>query len=395
MTLSKGSILLALILWSPIRVMAASLAIPASSTASAAPIADIPAENPAELPLFSAGPPGARTTRSAVREPVLVAICYHRFGIETRLDPYCISPFRLAAELRWLRSDGWASVSLTQVAAALDGDTHALPRKGIVLSVDDGYKAGALGAPVFRRYGFHAVYFVVPGILGHSAFLSYRDLRRLEAQGHEVACHTLTHADLAKVPPGMDPLAYARWVDHELRESKRLLEKALGHPVDALAWPYGAYNPAVAASALRVGYRQLWSVSGGVNAVQDLDRTRLRRIILMGLPSLKSFQQRVEGLPLGGPVDCISEGDLFYRSQLPVRLSVPIGVRAALGGVSDSVGTTGGLTLDTGLSDGFHYLNLADWHARRSTSFLFQVAPDAWRPYFAALAAGVSSTGRP
>src|SRR5665213_1325816 len=103
---------------------------------------------------------------SSPPEPVLAAICYHRFGLETGKDPYRISLARLAGQLEWLRANGCRGVSLTQVAAALDGDPLGLPPKAVLLSVDDGYKAGALGAAVFERYGFHAVYFVVTAMLG-------------------------------------------------------------------------------------------------------------------------------------------------------------------------------------------------------------------------------------
>lgn len=331
---------------------------------------------------------GGNATGAVEPERLLAAVCYHRFGAETRKDPYRISLARLAAQLDWLHADGWRSVSLTQVAAALDGDTRALPLKGVLLSVDDGYKAGALAAGVFEHHGFHAVYFVVPSVVGEGSFLSYDDLRALEARGFEVASHTLTHPDLAKVPKGMDPAAYVRWVDHELTESKRLLERGLGHPVEALAWPYGAYNPAVAAAARRAGYRQLWSVSGGVNSTRSLDRLRLRRILLMGHPPLGTFQKRLSAKPLPFAVPGISEGALVYRSELPLRIGVPKGVRAALGGVPLAFGTDGGITLDA-LKNGFHYLNLAEEDGGgRQTPYLFQVVPDAWRPYFEALASG-------
>jgi peptidoglycan/xylan/chitin deacetylase (PgdA/CDA1 family) len=326
----------------------------------------------------------------AAPEPVLAAICYHRFGPETRLDPYRISTQRLGEQMGWLRSNGWQAVSLSQVAAALSGDASALPAKGVLLSVDDGYKAGALGAAVFEHYGYRAVYFVYPSVLGHGAFLGWDDLRALEARGFEVACHTLSHPNLAKVPAGMDAAAYAAWVGGELVESKRILERNLGHPVQALAWPYGAYNPALVAAAKRAGYSQLWTVSGGLNRVHALDGMRLRRILLMGSPPLKSFSRRMQANPVDAPLQGLAEGDLVYRSQLPLSLRVGDGAQASLG--SEPLGLEQGpgsrvLTLGPDLADGFHYLILDEGSgpSRRVSPILFQVAPDAWKPCFAAL----------
>ncbi|MGH7441151.1 MAG: polysaccharide deacetylase family protein [bacterium] len=263
-----------------------------------------------------------------------------------------------------------------------------MPRKAVLLSVDDGYKAGALAAPVFERYGFRAVYFVVPAVLGRGAFLSYGDLRALKARGFDIGSHTLTHPDLAKVPRGMDPQGYARWISKELGEPKRLLEAALGRPVTALAWPYGAYNPAVAAAALRLGYHQLWSVSGGLNDEAHLDPSRLRRLILMGHPSLADFARRMKKLPLRPYDGGIAEGSLIYRSQLPLRVSVPVGCEAVLGGKPVKLDAGHGFWLGRRTKGGFHYLNIAeeDGKTNRMTPFLFQIAPDAWKACFAALA---------
>ncbi len=337
----------------------------------------------------SAAPPPPHAAVGRGPDHLLAAICYHRFGPETAKDPYRISLKRLAGELRWLRAHGWQGVTLAQVGRALDGDAGALPPKAVLLTVDDGYRAGAAAAPVFRRYGYRAVFFVVPSVLGRGAFLSYADLRRLEREGFQVASHTLTHPDLAKVPRGLDPTGYARWVRRELGEPKRMLEEALGHPVTALAWPYGAYNPAIAAEALRLGYRQLWSVSGGLNDDATLDRSRLRRIILIGHPSLGSFARRLELLPLKPFPGGIHEGALYYRSSLPLRVDLPPGARAVLGGRPVTLDRRHGFWIGAGLKNGFHYLNVAeaDHGIERMTPFLFQVAPDAWRPCFEALEA--------
>lgn len=318
---------------------------------------------------------------------VLASICWHRFGKETRKDPYRISPERLAGELAWLKADGWSSVSLTQVAAALDGHPEALPDKGVLLSVDDGYKAGALGADVFERYGFHAVYFVYPAVLGHGAFLDGDALRKLEARGHEVACHSLTHPNLARVAPGVGPQGYVRWVRRELGESKARLEKTLGHPVDALAWPYGAYNATLAAEARRLGYRQLWSVSGGLNTVPGLDGNRLRRILLEGHPSLDSFKARLNARPAPWGLSGVAEADLLYPSDLPRPVSAPAEAVVALDGRRLHPSGPGGLALPANLKIGFHVLTLeaVDRGGRRETPYLFQVAREEWRPAFEAL----------
>jgi peptidoglycan/xylan/chitin deacetylase (PgdA/CDA1 family) len=346
------------------------------------------------LALLLACVPLAGRAAGAPRPKVLAVICYHRFGAETDADPYRISLQRLDGQLDWLVQDGWSNVTLAQVAAALHGGAAALPDKGVLLTVDDGYKAGALGASHFEAHGYRAVYFVNPGSLGSKAFLGWGDLKALEARGHEVASHTSDHPNLAKVLAGQSPTDYAAWVWGELHACRRLLEARLGHPVTALAWPFGAYNPALVRAAQRAGYSQVYSVSGGLNLADGLDGLRLRRILLMGHPSQAAFIRHLSTLPVEGAPDGLSEGDLVYQDALPLALSGgAAGLRAFLG--EGTLARPWSVPADCG--KGFHYVVLesGDGPSLRRTPLLFQVAPQAWKPYFDALDAFTPERDQP
>ena len=328
---------------------------------------------------------------AAVVEPVLASVCYHRFAPETRKDDYSISLERLGAQLDWLKAEGWQSVSLTQVGAALAGQGAALPPKAVLLSVDDGYRSGATGAAAFEARGFHAVYFVYPEVLGRGKFMGVAELKDLEGHGHEVASHSWSHPKVAKVGPGMDPGAFAAFVKHELLGARLRLQELLGHPVTALAWPYGAYNTVLAQAAADAGYTQQWSVSGGVNLQSALDGRRLRRVLLMGRTPLESFKRHLSRLPARVKVIGLEEGALVYQSQLPLAVKVesakgdgPVSVLLGEAPTSFDAGVS---VLPQGLALGFHYLTIQQGAgpAMRRTPLLFQVAPDAWRPHFAAL----------
>jgi peptidoglycan/xylan/chitin deacetylase (PgdA/CDA1 family) len=324
-----------------------------------------------------------RPAPAAGAPKVLAVICYHRFGAETDQDPYRISLERLDGQLDWLVNEGWANVTLAQVGEALAGRPDALPAKGVLLTVDDGYKSGALSAPHFEAHGYRGVYFVNPGSLGSRAFLGWNEVKALEARGHVVASHTTDHPNLAKVPSDQDPAQYAAWVWGQLAACRRTLERHLGHPVTALAWPFGAYNPAVLRAAQRAGYTQVYTVSGGLNLEPGLDGLRLRRILLMGHPPLEAFARHLRTLPVDDPPQGLAEGDLLYQDQLPRDLAGGGGLRAVLG--SDPLRPP--WRLPDGLGKGFHYLVLESGEGAgiRRTPLLFQVAPTAWKPYFDAL----------
>jgi peptidoglycan/xylan/chitin deacetylase (PgdA/CDA1 family) len=177
------------------------------------------------------------------------------------------------------------------------------------------------------------VFFVNPGSLGGGSFMSWDDCRDLERRGHDVASHTLTHGKLPKPLKGQDPARYRAWVFQELGEAKRLLERELKHPVTALAYPYGAYNPAVGQAALAAGYTEHYTVSDGVNGSASLDPLRLRRILLMGHPSQANFEKRLRLQPVTLPFKPLQEGALLYEHGAPLALTpLPEGLKVTLEG---------------------------------------------------------------
>ena len=305
----------------------------------------------------------------------LSVICYHRFGAESTKDPYKIALARFNAQLDWLKAEGFHTVTLKQVADASNG---ALPGKSLILSIDDGYKAGLDGLAAIEAHGFKAVYFVNPGSLGHGSFMSWEQCREIERRGHEVASHTLTHPNLAKPGKSQDVKAYCASIAKELRHSKELLEKELGHPVLALAYPYGAYNPAVGVAAKKAGYQQVYTVSDGNNPTGSMDLLRIRRILLMGAPSQKAFEKRLQLAAMPADEDVLQDGALFYQGRPGLDLS-------ALSHRYDvSAEGSACKTLPGDLKTGFHYVELRQG-GQLHNKFLIQVAQPAWEPYFKAL----------
>jgi peptidoglycan/xylan/chitin deacetylase (PgdA/CDA1 family) len=91
--------------------------------------------------------------------------------------------------------------------------------------------------------------------------------------GVEFGSHTVSHPNLA--------LAATEVVERELRDSKSHLERLLGRPVRALAYPFGTpdtYDARALASARACGYQLAVSFRQGVNWLGALEAMELRRI---------------------------------------------------------------------------------------------------------------------
>ena len=146
-------------------------------------------------------------------------------------------------------------MTIEQLVQFLRGGT-ALPARPVTLTFDDGYADVFHGAyqPLLRAH-LKATFFIVPSFLGTPRYLTWRQVRTMAAHGMDIEAHTMTHPDLTRIGPRS-----LRW---QLTESRRELQAKLRHPVRLLAYPYGAYSPAVLAAASRAGYLAAFTTQEG------------------------------------------------------------------------------------------------------------------------------------
>lgn len=181
-------------------------------------------------------------------QPVPI-LMYHVIGSPPPGAPYpglFVSPADFRAQMQWLRSKGFHPVTLTRLWGYRHGG-H-LPIHPIVLTFDDGYRGDAtVAAPLLHRLGWPAVLDLeVANLRRHGWGLHPRQVRKMVADGWEIASHTLTHPDLTTVS--------AARLRQEVARSRRVLQREFGQPVDFFCYPAGEFNPTVIAAVRRAGY---------------------------------------------------------------------------------------------------------------------------------------------
>jgi peptidoglycan/xylan/chitin deacetylase (PgdA/CDA1 family) len=229
-------------------------------------------------------------TRAAV--PILM---YHQ--LTPRPAPefrrYAITPRRFAAQMACLSLMGYRAVGLDAVLER----RHALPRRPVVITFDDGIEGCCEYAmPVLKARRFTATFYVVAGLVGQRSrwtrseigielpLMDWPAVRMLAAAGFDVGSHTMTHPRL----PTLSPAACR----DELAASRRLLEDRLGHEVPHLAYPFGAFDASVRSVAADAGYRSACSTRPRL-ATADDDPLALPRLNMYGHDSLLDFACRV------------------------------------------------------------------------------------------------------
>jgi peptidoglycan/xylan/chitin deacetylase (PgdA/CDA1 family) len=192
----------------------------------------------------------------------LPILMYHRIGpipasVPAVTKTLTVTPADFASQMEWLKAHGYHAVSQLQAYRALE-EGKPLPAKPVMITFDDGYRDVLWhAAPLLHRLHMPATEYVITGRVsnGDPSFLTWPQLTRLEKLGVTIGSHTVTHQDLALMPPSQ---ALA-----ELGDSRRALEQHLGHPVQWFAYPFGAENTTVVSLAERVGYVLAVTTQGG------------------------------------------------------------------------------------------------------------------------------------
>jgi peptidoglycan/xylan/chitin deacetylase (PgdA/CDA1 family) len=197
-------------------------------------------------------------------------------------------------QMAWLKSHGYTTLTLAELAAVLVG-THPAPERAVVLTFDDGWKSALLAVPILEAYGFAASFWIIAGEWGiGKPYLEWADIVQLDRHPlFEVASHTFSHPwdptdNLVTWVDGHTPgknVVDARW---ELAASRQVLEQHLGHPVLSLAWPCGWYNDTLITLAQEAGYTMLMTAEDGLN-YPGTDLWHVHRTFVDGACDLAAF----------------------------------------------------------------------------------------------------------
>ena len=203
-----------------------------------------------------------------MRIPILM---YHVIGTPPLGAAYpglWVTATAFRAQMIALRHAGYRAVSLR---SAFDGLQHgaALPRKPVVVSFDDGYRGGYVGArPILRRLGW-------PGVLNlelrniRTGDLTAAEVRGLIAAGWEVDSHTITHPDLTKLD--------ATRLREEVVDSRRALQREFAVASDFFCYPSGRYDARVMAAVRSAGYLgATTTVEGDATSAAPFTMPRIR-----------------------------------------------------------------------------------------------------------------------
>lgn len=200
--------------------------------------------------LWHGGEPRRESNTRAIVTNQLPILVYHAVAGTgpPELARYRVTPAGFEEQLSYLRDAGYYGIGLEEWHAAM-AEHKPLPGRAVLITFDDGYLDFLTCAwPLLKQYGFSATVFLVAGQVGGSnswdglygeklPLLGWSDIRRLRDEGINFGSHSTTHRFLTGISPTQ--------VVSEAACSRAILQRELGEPVSAFAYPYGDEDPVV------------------------------------------------------------------------------------------------------------------------------------------------------
>lgn len=219
----------------------------------------------------------------------IMVLNYHKVSDE--FLSLAIAPSDFDYQMRYLSDHGYHTITPDELYAALAGN-GTLPENPVLITFDDGYQDNYDYAyPILKKYGLKGTIFVVTSFMGtRKGYLTWDECREMEKNGIVIESHTVDHKSMTELTDDQ--------LRAELVESKKKAEAELGHPVDYMAYPTGAYNLHIAQLVREAGYKAAFTIKyGSVN--QGSNIYALERVPIFHTENTnRSFLERIRYTPL-------------------------------------------------------------------------------------------------
>lgn len=201
---------------------------------------------------------------------------YHQVTNEP-VDPdfemYNVPPAEFAAQLDYLQSEGYTTITLEDFMHAVRGYTK-LPDKPIVLTFDDGYEDNYTEMwPILEAHSMKAVVYVITNELGKKNYLTLEQVKDMQRRGIEIGSHTSDHIPLTE----LDETFKRR----QVRESKIYLEWSGLNPICSFSYPNGVFNEEIEKLLREENYLTAVTGEAGLNTLEtnpfELYRVHIRK----------------------------------------------------------------------------------------------------------------------
>jgi peptidoglycan/xylan/chitin deacetylase (PgdA/CDA1 family) len=218
-------------------------------------------------------------------------LCYHRFAQQRR--KLVVSKDDFEAQMNYLARNGYRVITMKQLAAFLEGN-EPLPRKSVVITIDDGYRSTyEIAYPILRKYGFPATVYLYSDFVGAGDAMTWAQMQEMAASKLiDIQPHSKTHSNLTLRQPGESIGDYRERIRREVELPSGVIRDRLGMGAFSYAFPYGDVNDVVLDQLQKTGVRIGVTVTPGGNPFYAYPYM-LRRTMIFGNEDLDAFKAKL------------------------------------------------------------------------------------------------------
>jgi peptidoglycan/xylan/chitin deacetylase (PgdA/CDA1 family) len=241
----------------------------------------------------------AAPRRTEAEHPTATVLCYHI--VEAPAAPRMhIDRETFRQHLRYLEMTGYNVIPLRHLYEYVSGQRASIPKNAVVITIDDGWRSTYTEAfPELQKRKFPFTVFIYPNIIGKTAnALSWEQIREMADAGVDIQSHSLTHPFLTRRRHrSLSDAKYGEWLQRELAQSRRILEKETGRKVQFLAYPYGDYDDRVAVASAKAGYKAALTCDFG-RVRKGSDPLRMKRFVIDDRMDFAAFRKYLGATPM-------------------------------------------------------------------------------------------------
>jgi len=228
------------------------------------------------LPILASG-----THKNRAEPSGAIVLCYHI--VESPHDPRMeISREAFAQQMDYLEMTGYTVIPLRDLYGFVMGTKQSLPKRSVVVTIDDGWRSTYTQIyPEMKKLYIPFTDFIYPKIVGQTAYaMNWKQIKEMADAGVDVQSHPYSHPFLTRRRhETLDDRAYAEWLERELVQSKKILEKETGKNVSFLAYPYGDFDRHLKVAVANAGYSAALTCEFG-KRLQGSEPLRMRRMVI-------------------------------------------------------------------------------------------------------------------
>ena len=240
----------------------------------------------------------ARSEDSAIGGTVRAPVVMYHHVQKLTGDPgkawlrYTVSPEEFEKQADWLEEHGYQTVTAKRLCEAVS-EGAPLPAKPVALTFDDGWACCYTTVfPILRQHEMVATFFVYPAGIGSPGYLTWDNLREMQAAGMDVQAHSVTHPNL-KAIAASDAL-------REITRCREQIGEQLGEEPEVFAYPFGEYDAKLMEMVKSAGYLGAFSTDPGTT-FDDAGVYKLPRVLVTYTDPIETFAKVVESNGAGTP----------------------------------------------------------------------------------------------